>query len=173
MGIILISILVTGVFIAVLVSYYFIFPRKNLIDTNVFPNSYSIQSLNKIDIQRNYECAAFSSAYVLRHLGLESDGNELYKNYPRKLSDGTVSPKGIIIYFKKLRYDVSFYYGNVNTLKKQVNQGIPVIVFIRVFPDKRYLHFVPVVRYDKEYFNWQTLWNTQLTAKKHTITEKY
>lgn len=93
MGIILISILVTGVFITVLVSCYFIFPSKDLIDSNVFPISYSIKSLNEMDIQQNYECAAFSSAYVLRHLGMESDGNELYKNYPRKLSDGTVTPK--------------------------------------------------------------------------------
>ncbi|GIP29393.1 hypothetical protein J23TS9_45230 [Paenibacillus sp. J23TS9] len=152
MVIILISILVTGIFIAVLFSFYLIFPRKDIIDTSVFPYSYSIQTLNRSDIQHNYECAAFSSAFVLRHFGIEADGNELYKNFPRRLLDGTVSPKGIIIYFKRLGYDVSFYSGNINTLKKQVNQGVPVIAFIRVFTDKRYLHFVPVVGYDQEHF---------------------
>ncbi|MDR0269416.1 cysteine peptidase family C39 domain-containing protein [Paenibacillus sp.] len=105
-----------------------------------------------MDIQDNYECAAFSSAFVLRHFGIEADGNELYKKYPRKLLDGTVSPKGIIVFFKKLGFDVSYYHGNINTLKKQLNQDIPVIVFIRVFPNERYLHFVPVTGYDEKYF---------------------
>ncbi|MCI3919451.1 cysteine peptidase family C39 domain-containing protein [Paenibacillus sp. TRM 82003] len=111
-----------------------------------------IRSENRIELQDHYECAAYSSAYVLRHLGVDADGNELYKKYPRKLSDGTVSPKGIIVFFKKLGYHASFFYGNVNTLKMQLRKGIPVIVFIRVFPDQRYLHFVPVVGYDREHF---------------------
>ncbi|WP_426451979.1 C39 family peptidase [Paenibacillus sp. S-38] len=105
-----------------------------------------------MDIQHNYECAAFSSAYVLRHLGMESDGNKLYKDYSRKLYDGTVTPKGIVLFFKRLGYDASFFCGNVDTLKKQVNLGIPVIAFIRVFPNQKDLHFVPVVGYDEEYF---------------------
>lgn len=29
---------------------------------------------------------------------------------------------------------------------------IPVVLLIRVFPEQRYLHFVPVVGYDEEYF---------------------
>lgn len=42
--------------------------------------------------------------------------------------------------------------GNVNTLKKQISQGVPVILFIRVHPKQRYLHFVPVVGYDETHF---------------------
>lgn len=131
--------------------YYFKFPKRDRIDTRDLPKSYCIQTLNRMDIQQNYECAAFSSAFILRHFGKEVDGNELNKKYLRKLMDGTVSAKGIIVFFKKLGYDTSYYFGNVNTLKKQLTQGIPVIVFIRVFPDKRYLHFVPVIGYDESY----------------------
>lgn len=147
---IIISIFVL-VLLAALVSYYFIFPRRDLIDTSIVPSSYCIQTSNRMDIQHLYECAAFSSAFVLRHFGIEADGNELYTKYPRKLFDGTVSPKGILVFFKKLGYHASYYYGNVSTLKKQLTQGVPIIVFIRVFPDKRYLHFAPVTGYDEKY----------------------
>jgi hypothetical protein len=80
-----------------------------------------------MDIQDNYECAAFSSAYVLRHLGIDSDANKLYQDYPRKLYDGTITRKGILMFFKKLGYDASFCSGNVDSLKAEVNLGIPKV----------------------------------------------
>ncbi|WP_422657610.1 cysteine peptidase family C39 domain-containing protein [Paenibacillus sp. EC2-1] len=107
--------------------------------------------MNRKDIQKNYECAAFSSAFILRHFGKEADGNELYKKYPRKLLDGTINAKGIIVFFKKLGLDSTYLSGNIDTLKKQITQGIPVILFVRVFPNKRYLHFVPAVGYDEKF----------------------
>ncbi|MRN53757.1 C39 family peptidase [Paenibacillus monticola] len=149
----LISTLAIGICLAgIVLYYYFVLPSKDFISTIAIPNSYVIQSSNRMDIQHNYECAAFSSAYVLRHFGMKSDGNKLYKDYPRKLYDGTVTPKGILLFFKKHGYNAFFCSGNVDTLKKQVNLGIPVIAFIRVLPDQRNLHFVPVVGYDDEYF---------------------
>jgi len=131
--------------------YYYMIPRKDVIVTSEIPESYLIRTPNRMDIQPHYECAAFSSAYVLRHLGIEADGNELYKQFPRKLADGTVTPKGILVLFKKRGYDATFYHGNLQTLKKQVSQGVPVIAFIRVSPKQRYLHFVPVIGYDQDY----------------------
>ncbi|OKP99174.1 cysteine peptidase family C39 domain-containing protein [Paenibacillus sp. P46E] len=152
MGFILIPPIAIGICLAGLVLYYFVLPTKDFISTNAIPNSYVIQSSNRMDIQHNYECAAFSSAYIMRHFGMEADGNKLYQDYPRKLYDGTITPKGVLLFFKKLGYDAFFCSGNVDTLKKQVNLGTPVIAFIRVLPDQRYLHFVPVVGYDDEYF---------------------
>lgn len=150
------------VFIFVLLSYFYKLPKRDKINLSDIPSSYCIQTVNSMDIQQNNECAAFSSAFVLRHFGNEADGNELYRKYPRKLLDGTVSPRGITVFFKKLGFDVSYYSGNANTLKKQIAQGIPVIVFIKVFPDKRYLHFVPVVGYDDNFFY-------MADSLKHTI----
>ena len=37
------------------------------------PEVYQIINNNRIDIQDNYECAAFSSAYVFRHFGIDAD----------------------------------------------------------------------------------------------------
>jgi len=130
--------------------YYYILPKKDFNNTKEIPKSYFITKTNRIDIQSKYECAAFSSAYVLRHLGKEVDGNELYKKYPRKLLDGTVMPKGIIRYFKRLGLKASFYTGNIDTLKRRISEGVPVIAFIKVLPEKRYLHFVPVIGYDEQ-----------------------
>ena len=135
-----------------LISHYYAFPKKDFINANGIPKTFFIDSNNRIDIQpNNYECAAFSSAYVLRNLGVEAEGSELYKTYPCKLYDGTVSPKGITKFFEKQGYNTVFYKGDINTLKKQISCGVPVIAFIKVFPSKSYLHFVPIVGYDEEY----------------------
>ena len=47
--------------------------------------------------QGEFECAAFSSAYVLRYFGMESEGFDLYDKIPGKfkMTGGTVYPKGI------------------------------------------------------------------------------
>lgn len=145
------TLLLVILIIIAVISYYYKLPKRDSIVTDDLPSSYMIQTLNRMDIQHNNECAAFSSAYILRHLGVEAEGYELYKKYPRKLFDGTVSPKGIIVFFKNLGLDVSFYYGNIDSLKKQLTKGTPVILFIRVFPKKRYLHFVPAIGYDENY----------------------
>lgn len=138
--------------IAALAWHYRALPKKDLISTEELPESYRIDTPNRTDFQSKTECAAFSSAYVMRHLGVETDGMEIYKGYPRKLLDGTVDPRGILAFFKRQGYEASFYRGDADTLKKRVSLGIPVIAFIKVFPNKRYAHFSPVVGYDRDHF---------------------
>lgn len=146
-----VALAVTGVATAVLLPYYHALPKKDPIRTAGMPESFLIDAPNRTDLQPKTECAAFSSAYVLRHLGVEADGNELYKGFPRKLLDGTVDPRGILVLFRRMGYKASFYRGNIDTLKKRVSLGVPVIAFIKVFPNKRYAHFAPVVGYDREH----------------------
>ncbi|MFJ8261234.1 cysteine peptidase family C39 domain-containing protein [Rummeliibacillus sp. NPDC094406] len=117
-----------------------------------YPANYLIKRNNRIDIQKNRECAAFSTAYVLRHFGMEADGEELYTNFPSKVRSGNVYPKGIRTVLRKKGFKTNYYKGNINTLKYEVSKGTPVIVFIKVHKDSNDLHFVPVVGYDKEYF---------------------
>lgn len=117
-----------------------------------YPVNYLIKRNNRIDIQNKRECAAFSTAYLLRHFGMEADGEELYTNFPSKVRSGNVYPKGIRTVLRKKGFKTNYYKGNINTLKYEVSKGTPVIVFIKVYKDRNYLHFVPVVGYDKEYF---------------------
>lgn len=116
-----------------------------------YPTNYQIKQNNRIDIQNNRECAGFSTAYVLRHFGIEADGEELYTNFPSKTRSGNVYPKGILTVLRKKGFKTSYYKGTINTLKYEVSKGTPVIVFIKVHKDYHNLHFVPVVGYDEQF----------------------
>ncbi len=116
------------------------------------PEVYQIINNNRIDIQDNYECAAFSSAYVFRHFGIDADGIKLYEDFPNKMRTGYVYPKGIINNTRNYGFQISYRKGNIETLKYHISKGVPVIVFIKVFNNKNYTHYVPVTGYDKEYF---------------------
>lgn len=141
-----------GAALAALAWHYHALPRKDPISTEDTPESCLIDTPNRPAFQSGTECAAFSSAYVMRHLGEKSDGREIYRGYPRKLLDGTVDPRGILVFFKQRGYRATFYRGDADTLKKRISLGVPVIAFIKVYPDKRYAHFAPVVGYDLEHF---------------------
>ncbi|MEK3765954.1 cysteine peptidase family C39 domain-containing protein [Solibacillus sp. FSL K6-4121] len=116
-----------------------------------YPANYLIQQNNRIDFQNNTECAAFSTAYILRHFGMEADGEALYTHFPSKTMAGNVYPKGIRTVLRKKGFKTNYYKGNIDTLKYEVSKGTPVIAFIKVHKDFNNLHFVPVVGYDKEY----------------------
>lgn len=116
-----------------------------------YPVNYLIQRNNRIDFQNNTECAAFSTAYLLRHFGRDAEGDVLYTNFPSKTRAGNVYPKGIRTVLRKKGFKTNYYKGNMNTLKYEVSKGTPVIVFIKVKKDSNNLHFVPVVGYDQAY----------------------
>lgn len=111
---------------------------------------YLITKSNRIDLQTGYQCSAFSSAYVLRHWGMEANGAHLYERMPCKMKDGYVYPKGIQKLLRQYGLRVKYRAGNLAALKNAVSTGNPVIVLIRVRPDKGWLHFVPVVGYDEQ-----------------------
>lgn len=114
-------------------------------------NQFVIARENRIDFQNGYQCAAFSSAYILRHWNIEADGNNLYKIIPNKTKDGCVYPKGIQNLLSQYGFKVKYCSGNINALKNEVRKGNPVIVMIRVRADKNWLHYVPVVGYDEQH----------------------
>jgi len=106
---------------------------------------------NRIDFQTGLMCAAFSSAYLLRHYGIEARGEVLYQNMPCKMKTGHVYPKGIKKVLSAYGIEATYCMGNLNALKAELNKGNPVIVMIRVRTDKHWLHYVPVVGYDEKY----------------------
>lgn len=113
-------------------------------------SKFMIEKKNRVDIQQNVECSAFSSAYVMRHWGVEANGEELYKVIPNKMKDGYVYPKGILHLLPQYGFKVKYYIGNLNALKNEVSKGNPVIVMIKIDKDRRWLHYVPVVGYDED-----------------------
>lgn len=112
---------------------------------------YMITTQNYFDYQKHLECSGYASAYVLRSLGIESDGKELYYSFEDKNPDGTLAPGYLWENLKNMGYNSSLCIGSVTDLKYAVNKGVPVIVLIRVNTSQSYLHYVPVVGYDKDY----------------------
>ncbi len=112
---------------------------------------YFIAKQNRIDIQTGLMCSGYSSAYVLRHFGIEADGKQIYEDMPNRMRSGYTYPKGIKKLFQRYGFRVIYCSGNLKALKRELSKGAPIIVLIRVLPKKNWLHFVPVVGYDKEH----------------------
>ncbi len=106
---------------------------------------------NRMDFQNGNECAAFSSAYVLRHWGIEANGTSLYERISGKRRDGTVYPAGICRLLYGYGFCTRYCTGTVSALKREVAKGNPVIVLLRTYAGKSWLHYVPVIGYDEEY----------------------
>lgn len=120
-----------------------------------FPAAYMIESDNYIDYQDGMQCAAFSSAYVLRHFGEQADGMEIFEDFPNRAPDGGIFPNGIVSYLEGKGYQAEFKQdGTVEELKYHVSRGTPVIVFIHTeepYESVHYTHYIPMVGYDEEY----------------------
>lgn len=116
------------------------------------PSSFVIYPNPKPDTQSGNECAACSSAYLLRFYGEDVDGMTLYHqpNFPCKYDDGAY-PKCFKVFFEEQRsnYTADYYTGTTDDLKNAISKGIPVIALVST---GKTLHYVPVVGYDDSHF---------------------
>lgn len=109
-----------------------------------------IEDSTRIDSQTGFKCSAFSSAFILRHWGNEAHGDSIYEIMPDKMNDGYVYPKGILSFLKNNGFTIGYHIGNIAALKNEVAKGHPVIVMIKIRPDRDWLHYVPVVGYSAD-----------------------
>lgn len=112
--------------------------------------SFMVRKENRIDIQKGNSCSGYAIAYVLRHHDIAADGDDIYTKLPDKMANGYVYPKKVKKMFEEYGFHVAYCAGNLNALKNEVSKGNPVIVFIKVRRDRKWLHYVPVVGYDEE-----------------------
>lgn len=117
-----------------------------------YPPCFLISRANRIDLQSGAECSAYAAAFVLRHFGREASGAELYEEIPCRRKDGSVYPKGVKKLLSRQGMKAVYCTGNLNALKREISNGRPPIVFIRTYPGKKWLHYVPVVGYDEFHF---------------------
>ncbi len=82
-----------------------------------------ITSENYFDYQPHYECSGYSSAYVLRSLGEDTDGLELYNDIYNKNNDGTVAPKNLVEFLSEKGYSVNLCSGTILQLKHEISKG--------------------------------------------------
>lgn len=120
-------------------------PKRDGVQGDSAPASYSITGGNYIAYQSDGQCSAFAAAYVMRSLGAQISGEELYPDIKRTF--GFVSPQSLVKTFAEYGYNAAAYHGDISTLKARVAQGVPVIAFISIPNDT---HYVVVTGYDKE-----------------------
>lgn len=152
--------IVAGLLLIILMNYLIITSIVDIILLGAFSFRFSagchteqfvITKENRIDMQKGFQCSAFSTAYVLRHFDKEVDGGTLYSVMPHKMKSGYVYPKGVYDMLRSYGMKVKYCRGNLNALKVDLQKGNPVIVMIRVQKDKDWLHYVPVVGFDEEH----------------------
>lgn len=113
-------------------------------------SEFLIEDSVRIDSQDGFKCSAYSSAYILRHWGAEAHGEDVYKVMPDKMEGGYVYPKGIVKFLESNGFTVGYHIGNIVALKNELAKGDPVIVMIKIRPDRDWLHYVPVVGYSAD-----------------------
>lgn len=76
----------------------------------------------------------------------------LYEQFTDKNADGTLAPGYLWENLKRMGYKSHLLTGSVMDLKYAVSKGTPVVVLIKVNTSQSYLHYVPIVGYDEDYF---------------------
>lgn len=128
---------------------YFCTPKFDDIYVSELPESYMIiNETNYVQFQGGLDCGGYATAYVLRHLGKDIQGDELYSNMAYKVGRG-VSLRGIRKAFKDYGYQAVSYTGTIDTLKMQLQKGNPVVAFVTINQDGE--HYVAVVGWDKNF----------------------
>lgn len=122
-------------------------PTEDKIKTDGIPSEYMIISDdNFIEYQKGNDCSAYASAYVMRNLGNLVKADDIYPDIKRRF--GFVSASSIVELFKEYGYNAKAYQGDINTLKRRLNDGIPIIVFTSITKDT---HYIVAVGYDEQY----------------------
>lgn len=122
-------------------------PEKDTIQTDGLAQQFKIDTdCNYIDFQTGNECSAYASAYVMRHLGNQTDWSELYNDIHRIF--GFVHINSVVDLFQNHGYNATAYHGDINTMKQRLIDGVPIIAFVSIPGDT---HYVVITGYDESF----------------------
>lgn len=125
----------------------YISPPKDDVEVFLYPPEFFCAGEeNRIDYQTDGKCAAYAAAYLLRHFGEETKGEELFPELKRTL--GFVFANSIVDVFEKHGYQAKACHGSVDTLKQRLTEGNPIIVFLQIPGDT---HYAVVAGYDEQH----------------------
>ena len=96
------------------------------------PEKFDVPINTGFELQGKSQCAAFSTAFVIRNFGQKAKGSEVYARMHYKIPvSGYVLPKGIITYLETQGFRPAIFKGDINSLKASLVQGNnPVIVIV-------------------------------------------
>ena len=163
--------IVAIVIIAIAIPLNLLYTKSDSIDTSDLPSEYNITNdKNYFEYQSYYLSPSYASAYLLRSLNVNAKGDDIVIQE----QFGIFAPNAICSLFKKCGFSAKAYNGDINTLKKRLTQGVPIIAHITV---QNVTQYVVVKGYDEEYIyladstiqniNEVTLWYN----RKVTISE--
>ena len=138
-------------FLGVILAVALIFGGQELLYRVNAPSEYMITTENEIQKQYRYECGAYSTAYVLRSLGVDVDSKEFYEQAEPKSKEGAVPYEAMQAGAERYGYKLESGMISLAALKYEVSKGVPVIVGIEIAPGNSLPHFLPIVGYDDEY----------------------
>lgn len=123
------------------------FPTSETTITNL-PNRFEVPINSEFEIQGKNQCAAFSTAFVLRNFGLKAKGSEVYAKISYKIPiSGYVLPKGVVAYLQSQGLRPAIIKGNIDSLKTKLVQGNnPIIVLVG--NGLIWQHYMTIVGYD-------------------------
>ena len=121
-------------------------PHSDKIKLSNPAESYFIENPSYIDYQSANDCSAYATAYVMRCLGTDISGEELYPQMKRVF--GIMTARSIIKTAGKYGHSAKAYHGNIDALKARLQLGRPIICLITNDNDT---HYVVAVGYDTEY----------------------
>lgn len=138
--------IVVVVFLFIITPIVILTPKADKMENENIPDKFFIANGTYIDYQESNDCSAYAAAYVLRCLGTDISGKELYPQINRFFGMMTIQSVNNAVemqgHFSK------GYYGSIDTLKQRISLGKPIICCIT---DKGDTHFVVAVGYDGDY----------------------
>ena len=107
------------------------FPNSDSISF-VTQKKFSVPIYTDFELQGKNQCAAYSTAFVLRNSGKQAKGIEVYAEIPFKIPiSGYVLPKGLISYLQSQGLKPMIYKGDLSSLKARLVKGnAPIIVLV-------------------------------------------
>lgn len=145
-----------------------------------YPETFEVVSKNSFEAQPPGQCSAYSVAYVLRHFGQHSLGEEIYQQMKYKIPvSGYVLPKGVLRFINSEGVAGTLFKGNSTASLKYTlySQGNPVIVIIG--DGLSWQHYMTLVGYDEGagdlyfYDSKETTDSNESLPGNRTISEEY
>lgn len=115
-----------------------------------YPAEYLIETqFHRHERQQGNSCGGYASAYLLRTLGVDVSGQEVYDRLDYKITAGLVLPQGILNYLDAAGYPATLYQGNLEQLKTRLHEtGHPIVVLVG--SGMEYQHYIALVGYDEK-----------------------
>lgn len=120
-----------GLILAGLINVLAPFPHSDTISATV-QKKFAVPINTGFELQGKNQCAAYSTAFVLRNAGQQAQGSEVYAKIPFKIPfSGYVLPKGVLTYLQSQGLKPSIYKGSLAALKARLVQArMPLIVLV-------------------------------------------